>query len=151
MIILKQKRNICEWVSIEDFREDFKQECKNEGNGVCDSWTQYNENVLFKKLLEEGNLSLLWADYMIVVKQDNGIAKFMDLNDSMYLLVTDEIVAQRREVIVNFTANDAIDLMSDAQKSEQRGITQDYGLWTFKANDGIDIDIKITTGDDYEN
>lgn len=130
MIILKQKKNICEWVSIKDFREDFKEESKNEGNGVYDSWTQYNEDVLFKNLLEEGKLSLLWADYIIVEKQKN--------------------IAQNREVVVNFTANDAIDLMSDAQKSEQRGITQNYGLWTFKADDGMDIDVKITTGDDYE-
>ena len=130
MIILKQKKNICEWVSIKDFREDFKEESKNEGNGVYDSWTQYNEDVLFKNLLEEGKLSLLWADYIIVEKQKN--------------------IAQKREVVVNFTANDAIDLMSDAQKSEQRGITQNYGLWTFKADDGMDIDVKITTGDDYE-
>jgi hypothetical protein len=73
VIILKQNKNICEWISIECFHEVFKQECKNEGKGSCNSWTQYNENILFKKLLEKGKLSLLWADYMIIVKQEKVI------------------------------------------------------------------------------
>ena len=83
-------------------------------------------------------------------KENKDIVKFMDLNDSPYLLISCEDMIQKRELVINFTLNDATELMSEAQKSEQRDINQDFDTWIFKASDGIDMNIKITTGKDCE-
>lgn len=110
---------------------------KNElkGSKLTKGWTVSQDTI--ELMDSDGNYYRIKVDEVVKVlnTKDFSVSKKRKYN---HLTLNNK----RSEVVVNFTSNDAEDMVSEVHKGVEH-----FATWSYKIN-GTPIDVKITLGDD---